>query len=75
MPLLLSGVRVEGERTESGGINTVYGVAGRRRCRCSSEIRVSLVTAGRNAVGKTAAAPVKILMRRSERGYYSCANC
>ena len=52
--VLFSGVRDEGREqaneTESGGIRTVYGVAGRRRRRCSSETRVALATAERNAV-------------------------
>ena len=45
---------------QSGGISTVliYGVAGRRRRRCSSVTRVLLLTAERNAVGETAAAAV-----------------
>ena len=64
---------------QSGGISTVYGVAGRRRHRrCSSATRVSLVTAGqpgRNAVGGPAAAAVKILIRRiSERDSNYFAN-
>ena len=64
--VLFGGVRDGGGReqaneTESGGISTVYGVAGRRRRlsrRCSSATRVSLVTAGRNAVGGTATTAV-----------------
>ena len=50
------GGREEANETESGGIITEYGLTGRRRC--SSATRVSLVTAGRNAVGGTAAAAV-----------------
>ena len=50
--------REQANETESDGIRTVYGMAGRRRRRCSSATRVSLVTAGRNAVGETAAAAV-----------------
>ena len=58
---------------QSGGISTVYGVSGRRR-RCRSATRVSFVTAGRNAVGGTAAAAVKILIRRiGESGSNLCA--
>ena len=59
--MLFSGVRDGGENKQmkqSGGISTVYGEARRRRRRFSSAIRVSLVTAGRNAVGGTAAAAV-----------------
>ena len=45
----------------------------RRRRRCSSATRISLVTAGCNAVGETAAAIVKILTRRiGERGSNHC---
>ena len=43
---------------QSGGISTIYGVAGRRRRRCSSATRVSWVTAGRNAVRGPATAAV-----------------
>ena len=50
-------------------------MAGRRRRRSSSATRVSLFTAGRNAVGKTAAGAVKILMKRiGERGSNLCDN-
>ena len=58
--VLFRGVRDGGSEganeTENGGISTIYGVTGRRRRRCSSATRVSLVTAGRNAVGGPAAA-------------------
>ena len=64
---------------QRGGISTVYGMAERlwrrRHRRISSATRVSLVTAGHNAVGGPAAAAVKILIRRiSERGSNYCAN-
>ena len=58
--------REQANETESGGISTVYGVARRRR-RCSSATRVSLVTAGRNAtnaVGGPATAAESRYLRR-----------
>ena len=47
----------QANETKSGVISTLYKVAERRR-RCISATRVSLVTAGRNVVGGTAAAAV-----------------
>ena len=49
--VLFRGVQDEGRDNKQ----MKYGVAGRRR-RCRSAARVSLVTAGRNAEGGTAAA-------------------
>ena len=62
---------------QSGGISIVYGVAGRRRrLRCSSATRVSLVTSERKDSGRRNSCRrcVKILMRRiGERGSRPCA--
>ena len=54
---------------QSGGISTVYGVAGRRRRRrCSSATRVSLVTSERRtAVKGTAAAAVSRYINEKNR--------
>ena len=63
---------------QSGGISTVYGVAGRRRHRrCSSATRVSLVTSERKDSGRRNSCRrcVKILIRRiGERGSNYSAN-
>ena len=51
---------------QSGGISTVYGVAGRRRC--SSATLVSFVTSERRtAVGGTAAAGVSRYINEKNR--------
>ena len=63
---------------QSGGISTVYEVAGRcRHRRCSSAIRVSLVTFERKDSGRKNSCRrcVKILLRRiGERGSNYFAN-
>ena len=65
----------QANETESVGISTVCGVAvRRRRRRCSLATLVLLVTVVRNAVAETAAAAIKILMRRiGERCSIPCA--
>ena len=62
---------------QSGGISTVYGVAGHRRHRrCSSATRVSLVTSERKDSGRrNRRRCVKIFIRRiGERGSNYSAN-